>query len=1074
MTRRTPIPDLAFARERSTAAKTELETMPKMTGGRVAEDTLWACTTCGACQEVCPVFIEHPLKILQMRQNLVLEQEKTPGELQRTYRNIERQSNPWGIANDERMEWAKDLDVPTIEDNPDPEYILWVGCAGAFDSRIKKQTRAMVKMLQTRGHRLRGARSQEACTGDPARRTGNEMLFQMLAEQNVETLKAANAKKVVTSCPHCLHTLRHDYPQFGGDFEVIHHTQLIDHLYKTGKLASGAQSALGLVTYHDSCYLGRWNREFDAPRNVIEAAGVTEVIELTRNKRHGFCCGAGGGRMFMEEDEHQRVNFNRADEIIATERRSSRGRLPVLQHHADRRHEAAQRRRQDRGATTSPRSSRRPCPTCRSTGWFARRTVYDFALDDSLAVVVPGRGRVWWNGGALGVRRGRRAHRLSRRRSHARGGLLAARRLRRDSGTIDRGQQCIRLRPMHRSDRRPRRRGGGARDRLHRRLDVRRAQGRRLTGSTERRPDPLLLDRGAELVRAVVVVGVALAVLIGAGRAHAQPADVPGLIKLITDQPADMDRSTWKEKRRDAARKLAETKDKRATPVLTKLAESETFDIIGEIAIEGLGTLGDQDAVPTLQRIAADSSRDKDQRDLARKALAKLGAAELPPGATGGGTTGGSGDTGTTGLDTGKPLDTGTTPLDTGSTGSDLTRSHGPTDLPPLPELPDDTLASYDRLQIAGGTAGLQYDTVRKELDFNADIAASLQRRVERTKLAWGYDAGGELVTGFINPEGRAQSRGAQLDVSGDGEGRYYLGDAYGIARAAVAVQMDYTAYIDGNNPGNDFKDTRFSADGEIAVGGGYGRQLDVGSAIRVRRLARALDANRALGRPIDAATAKKLQLTWWALRSERTTYRTLIATVAILREAGILLSEPDAGLTYEILNVLRDSWLYARPSGFDANLVFGEGYLQRPADPMIESGQYSQLLLSAGYATSIDDDKLQLSGNAYGRYRLLAPMGAPSPWALGATGELQRFTYAEHGDPIGAIDLTATLATSSDDIMGVDKGLSIGGQIGFTYFLNPASGIRLAGSLVEDGGNLFVGAQLQATYGLLEGSFAR
>jgi len=311
-------PDLEFVKQRLASAKTELETMPKLTGGRVAEDTLWACTTCGACQEVCPVFIEHPLKILQMRQNLVLEQEKTPPELQRTYRNIERQSNPWGIANDERMDWAKDLNVPTIEENPDPEYILWVGCAGAFDSRIKKQTRAMVKILQTAGIDYAVLGHQEACTGDPARRTGNEMLFQMLAEQNVEALKAANAKKVVTSCPHCLHTLRHDYPQFGGEFEVIHHTQLIDHLYETGKLAGGAQSELGMVTYHDSCYLGRWNREFEAPRNAIKAAGVGEMVELTRNKRHGFCCGAGGGRMFMEEDEGQRVNFNRTDEIIAT------------------------------------------------------------------------------------------------------------------------------------------------------------------------------------------------------------------------------------------------------------------------------------------------------------------------------------------------------------------------------------------------------------------------------------------------------------------------------------------------------------------------------------------------------------------------------------------------------------------------------------------------------------------------------------------------------------------------------------------------------------------------------------
>jgi Fe-S oxidoreductase len=254
-----------------------------------------------------------------MRQNLVLEQEKTPGELQRTYRNIERQSNPWGIANDQRMDWAKDLPVPTIEDNPDPEYILWVGCAGAFDSRIVKQTRAMVKVLNAAGVDFAVLGHQEACTGDPARRTGNEMLFQMLAEQNVETLKSVNAKKVVTSCPHCLHTLKHDYPQFGGEFDVIHHTQLIDRLFADGKLKT-TQSPVETLTYHDSCYLGRWNREFDAPRRVLEQVHPPGGYkELVRSKRHGFCCGAGGGRMFMEEHEGQRVNFNRTDEIIEAE-----------------------------------------------------------------------------------------------------------------------------------------------------------------------------------------------------------------------------------------------------------------------------------------------------------------------------------------------------------------------------------------------------------------------------------------------------------------------------------------------------------------------------------------------------------------------------------------------------------------------------------------------------------------------------------------------------------------------------------------------------------------------------------
>jgi Fe-S oxidoreductase len=311
-----PHPDLTYARDQLAAAQAESDSMPKLTGGRVAEDTLWACTTCGACQEVCPVFIEHPVKIIQMRQNLVLEQEKTPPELVRTFRNLERQSNPWGIANDQRMDWAKDLDVPTIEDNPDPEYILWVGCAGAFDSRIIKQTRSMIKVLDAAGVDYAVLGHREACTGDPARRAGNEMLFQALAEQNVETLKSVNAKKVVTSCPHCLHTLRHDYPQFGGDFEVIHHTQLIDRLFKDDKLKA-TKSPVDTITYHDSCYLGRWNREFDAPRDVIAAVGAPGgITEMKRNKRHGFCCGAGGGRMFMEEHDGERVNLNRTDEII--------------------------------------------------------------------------------------------------------------------------------------------------------------------------------------------------------------------------------------------------------------------------------------------------------------------------------------------------------------------------------------------------------------------------------------------------------------------------------------------------------------------------------------------------------------------------------------------------------------------------------------------------------------------------------------------------------------------------------------------------------------------------------------
>jgi Fe-S oxidoreductase len=310
-------PEVVELETRLERLRAQLDAMPQLTGGRVAEDTLWACTTCGACQEVCPVFIEHPLKIIQMRQSLVLAQEKAPADLGRVYRNIERQSNPWGIANDKRMDWAEGLEVPTIEDNPDPEYILWVGCAGAFDARIIKQTRAMVKILQSARVDYAVLGHQEGCTGDPARRTGNEMLFQAQAEANVDSLNAAGAKKVITSCPHCLHTLRQDYPQFGGHYEVIHHTQLIAHLLERETLKPVKDSVRN-VTYHDSCYLGRWNGEYEAPRQILKKLPIYGgVVEMERSKRHGFCCGAGGGRMFMEE-EGQRVNVNRTDEILAT------------------------------------------------------------------------------------------------------------------------------------------------------------------------------------------------------------------------------------------------------------------------------------------------------------------------------------------------------------------------------------------------------------------------------------------------------------------------------------------------------------------------------------------------------------------------------------------------------------------------------------------------------------------------------------------------------------------------------------------------------------------------------------
>ena len=296
-------------------------------GVRTTEDVLWACTTCGACQEVCPVFIDHPEKIIQMRQNLVLVQEKVPTDLARTFTNLERNGNPWGIGADKRMDWADGLGVPTLDDRPDAEYLLWVGCAGAFDDRIKKQTRALVEVMREGGVDFAVLGLEEGCSGDPARRSGNEMLYQMEAQQNIETMNAKKVKKVVTACPHCLHTIKNEYPQLGGNFEVRHHTQLIRELVESGKIemdavanAAKADGGPGKLTFHDPCYLGRWNGEYDAPRDVLDAlpSGPDARIELPRNKEHGFCCGAGGGRMWMEEKIGTRVNHNRTDEIIAS------------------------------------------------------------------------------------------------------------------------------------------------------------------------------------------------------------------------------------------------------------------------------------------------------------------------------------------------------------------------------------------------------------------------------------------------------------------------------------------------------------------------------------------------------------------------------------------------------------------------------------------------------------------------------------------------------------------------------------------------------------------------------------
>jgi Fe-S oxidoreductase len=293
--------------------------------GVIDPDVLWSCTNCGACVEECPVDIEHIDHIDGMRRHQVLVESAFPTEATTMLNNLERRGNPWGMAEDRRADWITELDfeVPVVDGViPDGiEYLFWVGCAGALEDRAKKTTKAIAELLYTAGVTFAVLGPAEACTGDPARRLGNEFVFQMLAQQNIETLNEAGAtkekgRKVIASCPHCFNTISREYPQLGGDYEVIHHTQLLARLVEEGKLTP-VNSIDEKITYHDPCFLGRHNKVYTPPRQIIDAVPGTQAEEMHRCKGNGFCCGAGGARMWLEERIGTRINTNRIDEALA-------------------------------------------------------------------------------------------------------------------------------------------------------------------------------------------------------------------------------------------------------------------------------------------------------------------------------------------------------------------------------------------------------------------------------------------------------------------------------------------------------------------------------------------------------------------------------------------------------------------------------------------------------------------------------------------------------------------------------------------------------------------------------------
>lgn len=284
----------------------------------ITDKELWQCTTCMSCVQECPVMIEHVDSIIDMRRNLVLTESEFPSNLNPVFKSLETNFTPWAFNPADRAEWTEGMNIKTMAEDSNCDILFWVGCAGSYDNRYKKVSQAFATLMQKANINFRILGTEEKCNGDTARRLGNEYLAQMMIQENIETLNKYGVKKIVTACPHCFHSLGNEYKQFGGNYEVMHHTQLIDDLLSTGKIQLKDESVESRITYHDSCYLGRYNKVYDSPRESLKKIKGLDFVEMPRNKSRGLCCGAGGGRMFLEDEEGGSINVERSREALDT------------------------------------------------------------------------------------------------------------------------------------------------------------------------------------------------------------------------------------------------------------------------------------------------------------------------------------------------------------------------------------------------------------------------------------------------------------------------------------------------------------------------------------------------------------------------------------------------------------------------------------------------------------------------------------------------------------------------------------------------------------------------------------